>query len=122
VNTTLEISAHVIGGPETYPRNWGPRTQEIATEPGSWTSVTLDCATTARLWLHVEFTNWTSLGAGWLSATVALSDVNGWTIGRRPTLIYDRPYDIPMVTSFHVPSEDCVFALSVRATGRVLPT
>lgn len=114
MKTPLEIGVHVIGGPDAYPRLWGPVTHDMDTAPGSWTTLPIDAANTARLWLRAEFRDWTALGAGWLSTTVTLSDVNGWTIGCRPALIYNRPYDVPTMTSFYIPREDCVFALSIR--------
>lgn len=112
----LEVSAQIIGGPESYPRNWGPRIADFpfGFGPSVRASLVLDAATTASLYLRVELSHWRELDGGWLCALATLEDVNGWRIGRRPALIYNRPYDVPTVTSFYVPSEDCVFALSIR--------
>lgn len=112
--TMLEISAHVIGGPEVYPRHWGPTAFDVPTDPGAWCSVMLDCASTASLWLRVDFRDWSDLGGGWLGATAELSDVNMCPLGRRPALVYDRPYDVATVTSFYVPREQMVFQLLTR--------
>lgn len=112
--TALEISAHVIGGPEVYPRHWGPTVTEIPTDPGARSCVMLDCASTANLYLRVEFRDWSDLGGGWLSATAELSDVNMYPLGRRPALVYDRPYDVATITSFYIPREQMVFQLLTR--------
>ena len=114
MNTTLEISARTIGGPESYPRTWGPKVVDMPVHPSAIWYVHLTASTTASLFLEAQFSHWRTLDQGWLAALVDLRDVNGWSIGRRPALIYDRPYDVPTVTNFHVPGESLVFALSIR--------
>ncbi|NUR38827.1 MAG: hypothetical protein HOV73_01905 [Streptomyces sp.] len=111
----LEISAHTIGGPDTYPRNWGPsvvHVDDLDQLTHIYTSLTSDV--TAALELRCELTDWLFLGGDWSSAHASLYDVNGWTIGRRPALIYTRPYAIASVTPFYLPKEDMVFNLLTR--------
>jgi hypothetical protein len=100
-------------GPLTYPQLWGPVRVQFH-ENATYQSVVIDAVSTASLYLRAEFADWTPLDAGWSSAQVRLEDVNGWAIGTRPALIYQRPYDVPTFTSFYVPKDQGVFSLSIR--------
>lgn len=98
---TLEISAHLYGGTElgSIPRDYRGGTVEVPDGSAQW--LTLDATTTARVFLRLTMDSLEPLPRGWLSARVALEDMNGWLIGTRPALIYDRPYDVPTHVHFH---------------------
>lgn len=109
---TLEISLRVIGAPENYPSRFGPVTVESMLT-NNVERYALDASTTASLWMCVELSTWVpDASPDWLSASASISDINGYVHAKRPVLLYDRPYDVPTVTSFHLP--ELHFALSIR--------
>lgn len=112
---SLEITVTRIGGPEGYPARFGPNEYPIhALTVETVQRWQIDAATTLRLWMQVELSNWQRISPDWWSVTVALYDINGFTIGRRPGLVYGLPYDHPSVISFYLPEADCLFAVSLR--------
>lgn len=109
----LEISAHVIGEPPPgFPAHWGP--VRIPAALDGITSVSITASHTAMIYLRLTLDHWTELDDGWLSARARLEDVNLYTLGVRPALVYNRPHDIPTVTNFHVPSANLLFAVTMR--------
>lgn len=110
---TLEVALHIYDGARNgYPTDFGPAT---FTSPFGCTveSHEIISARSASIWMHVELSTWVpATEPDWLSASASLIDMNGWRIGTRPVLLYDRPYDVPTVTSFHLP--EVHIALSIR--------
>ncbi|WP_043688364.1 hypothetical protein, partial [Streptomyces xylophagus] len=95
-----------------YPTRYGPKVHCFT--PTSIEYVAIDSTSDSRLYITAEFSDWTELSGGWVSVRASLRDMNGWTIGRRPALIYNRPYDVPSTTSFYLPQGGGMFALNTR--------
>lgn len=113
---TLEISAHRFGGADTYARDFGPTTAAVS-ETGVY-SIELTAQTTASQYVRLTLSDWTRVDDEWQACVAHLEDVNGYPLGRRPVLVFDRPYDIPTHTNFGSRHPDAgAFVLGFRKVG-----
>lgn len=117
----LEIGIQLYGDDEAlgrHPRRFGPITARV---PLDWeTRLTISADTTANVFMRVHLAYLAPLEQGWVSARLALEDMNGWLIGTRPAEFYGRPYDTPTFTMFHTPHFHA--AVSIRRAEESLWT
>lgn len=111
----LEISAHRFGGRDGYPRDFGP-TNATVSETGVYT-LDLTAQETSALYIRLTLSDWTPVNEEWRSCMAQLEDINGYPLGRRSVMVFDRPYDIPTHTHFGSRHVDAgAFVLSFRKT------
>lgn len=112
----LEVTIHRFGGEDGAPRQWGPRTIPVALSAIQRSEV---ISTSANNWLHIQFSDWFQVNDEWLSLRLDLTDMNGWLIGSRPAMLFDRPYDIPTHTHFQARHPDAgAFVVALRKVSR----
>lgn len=117
LHSELEISVQLTGGHDAYPRYWGPARIGAWLDTGARLTAEVMAETTARLSLRVSLDDFTPLEGGWFAATISVEDVNGWLLGRRPGMFYNRRYDVPTFTNFYVPAESLNCAVGIRRTA-----
>lgn len=110
----LNLTVHRIGGDPVYPdRNWGsPNHVRTVSTAGLYT-LSVDSTLSASRWLQVHLSDWTQVEEDWLGAHLLLTDVNGYPLGKRPVLVYTRPYDVFTYAQIHHP-EAGLFSVALR--------
>lgn len=111
----LEATVHRIGGADVpgVSRKYGPDVFELVKSATEYRDV-IGADNAAHI-LRISFDLWAPAGENWLSCRIRLEDVNGYTLGLRPALVYSQPYDIPTYTTFQPRWPDAgVFSLGLR--------
>lgn len=110
-----EISAHRIGGADGY-RRYGPWETSVIDFGETW--VDLIAQEHAAYFIQVILRDWQPVDDEWRAGTVELRSPDGQPLGRRPVMVYDRPYDIPTHALFQARYPDIgAYSLSIRCVS-----
>lgn len=124
---TVEATVRRIGGPDMYRNNsegpvqrqWGPWLFSLpAGNSTFWISDSAD----SRYQIGLNFDGYTPYDDEFGAGILELVDMNACPIGRRPFLLYRRPYDIPTYTAVQdrwpTPHFRGLFQVALRVVGR----
>lgn len=98
MNLTLDITVHHFGSSDAL-RDYQVRNALVQTDaPITYWDAT--CQQNAAYFVGLRAYAWTAVSDDWWNTTLELQTPSGQQIGQRPALIFGKPYDIPVYTSF----------------------
>ncbi len=116
----VEVTIHRIGGPDgengwEIPRSWGPAVVSLEEPNIALTSTYVHPTKGGPAGLVIRTAELVLVDEEFASLQLILETVDGRLLGRRPALVYRRPYDVPVYCTIQDQGEwNGTFSIGLR--------